>query len=386
MKKILINFLYYKSVGHVPEALKYARGYLVANKGYEISIALNKYSPTELTQATPWIKHTYPIDILEVGEKGEKAKTLKQLPRNWDYVLIDNRPMKEVGLRRDSIWPKANGKRQQNLDGLLASYAAMGKLLHSKHGIFPIWTPPPGLKYSKEAYLNFEIPRKARGFVKKKYAFSGVKICIMLGGSKNAAAYPSVRSWMKIIRALTEAYPRSRIYITGVHATYKGRTTTRAYSKEKLAPLFKRFNNVVDCYDIGLWNQLALLKYCDMFISPHAGFAFLAPCVGTPWLTISGGNWSEYFFNGVPFYSVFPDDPDFPYRNRVPHLVYKNKRWGKILPMQPERLEKKIPEIVHAAGLLLDPTFTYQKALRRHKWNIAHANVNRKRVHSGPEF
>lgn len=386
MKKILINFLYYNSVGHVPEALKYARGYLEANKGVEISIALNKYSPTELTQATPWIKHTYPIDILEVGEKGAKAKTLQQLPRDWDYILIDDRPMKEVGLRRESVWPKANAKRRQNLNGLLASYAAMDELLDSLHGTFPIWEPPPGLRYSKEARVELVIPRKARELVKKRYGFRGVKICIMLGGSKGAVAYPSIRSWVKIIRALNERYPRSRVYVTGVHEKRQGRTATRAYGKEKLEYLFKRFDNVVDCYDIGLWNQLALLKQCDMFISPHAGFAFLAPCVGTPWLAISGGNWSEYFFNGVPFYSVLPDDPDFPYRNRVPHLAYKHKRWGKILPMQPVRLEKKIPEIVRAAGLLLDPRFTYQKALRLHKRNIARADVNRKRVHGGPEF
>jgi hypothetical protein len=37
-----------------------------------------------------------------------------------------------------------------------------------------------------------------------------------------------------------------------------------------------------------MWNQLALIEQCDVFCSPHTGFAFLAQFVGTPWLTIAG--------------------------------------------------------------------------------------------------
>ncbi len=37
-----------------------------------------------------------------------------------------------------------------------------------------------------------------------------------------------------------------------------------------------------------------------------------ALAVGTPWLTISRGRWSEYFFNGVPFYSLLSDPDRFP--------------------------------------------------------------------------
>jgi len=45
--------------------------------------------------------------------------------------------------------------------------------------------------------------------------------------------------------------------------------------------------------------------------------------------------------------------------------------YGKIPCMQPARLEKKIPEIVHAARLLLDPSFTYAKAARQNARNWA---------------
>ena len=133
---------------------------------------------------------------------------------------------------------------------------------------------------------------------------------------------------------------------------------------------------MVDCYDIGLWNQLALMERCDLFVSPHTGFAFLAPCVGTPWLTLSGGHFSEYFFNNVPFYSVLPDNPDFPYAGKV----YPEGSTDKLPCMRPENLDRKIPEIVEGMRLLLSADFTYAAAVERYADNIARANVRREHV------
>lgn len=385
-RRILINFLYYNAVGHVAEALKYARGYFEANEDVEVSLALNKYSPTELAARLPWLKAVYPIDILEVREKGAQARTLRQLPREWDYILIDDRPMKEVPQVREGTWPQLPKNRKRNLEGLLASYEACGTLLKAADGTYPVWTPPRGLKYTKGAKLVLDVPPEAESFVRKRYTFSGIKIGIMLGGSKGAVAYPSIRSWTKIIRALNTEFPAARIYLTGVHEKRAGRSVTRAFTRDQLAYLFRRFDNLTDCYDIGLWNQIALLRHLDVLISPHTGFAFLALCVDTPWLTISGGNWAEYFFNQTPFYSVLPDDPNFPYRNRFPELHYRFKRSGKILPMQPARLEKKIPEIVRAVSLLLDEGFTYRRALNAYRQNVARADVDRAQIPLGPMF
>ena len=66
--------------------------------------------------------------------------------------------------------------------------------------------------------------------------------------------------------------------------------------------LNKMFDNVKMMFDIGLWNQLALIKKCDLHISPHSGFSFLAPRVLTPWLEISGGFHTRYLWNMIPFY------------------------------------------------------------------------------------
>jgi hypothetical protein len=95
--------------------------------------------------------------------------------------------------------------------------------------------------------------------------------------------------------------------------------------------------------------------------------------VGTPWLTLSGGDWPEYFFNGVPFYPVLPDDPDYPYRARL----YPEDTPTKVPSMRPENLDRKVPEIVEAARLLMSPEFTYAAAVERYRRNIARANVAR---------
>lgn len=130
----------------------------------------------------------------------------------------------------------------------------------------------------------------------------------------------------------------------------------------------KNFIDVVDCYDIGLWNQLALIKKCDVFLSPHTGFAFLAPCVGTPWLAISGGDWSEYLFNRIPFYSILPDVKDYP--RHASKISLKIKATDKLPEMKPNKLDMRIPEIIKGIKLLLSSNFTYKKAIKLHVKNI----------------
>jgi hypothetical protein len=82
--------------------------------------------------------------------------------------------------------------------------------------------------------------------------------------------------------------------------------TARAAADE-LAGLLAHRSRPVDCFDVALPEQLAMVEACDVFLSPHTGFGLAALAVGTPWLALSGGRWFEYFFNHVPFRSVIPD-------------------------------------------------------------------------------
>ncbi|HEU5109036.1 MAG TPA: hypothetical protein VFT95_10855, partial [Micromonosporaceae bacterium] len=174
-------------------------------------------------------------------------------------------------------------------------------------------------------------------------------------------------------RALRDGLGDPRFYLTGLRQPRDGQTRTAGYTDADVAAVLGSGPDLVDCYDIGFWNQVALMESCDLVIAPRTGFAALALCVGTPWLTISGGDWPEYFFNGVPFYPVLPDDPGYPYRAHS----YPQDTPVKVPSMRPEHLDAKIPEIVEAAKLLLDPGFGYEQAVRRYRDNIAKANVSR---------
>ncbi|MFA4907349.1 MAG: hypothetical protein WC602_03700, partial [archaeon] len=72
-RKLLINFVYCRPVGHAVEALKCAKGYFEANKNLEVSLLLNSKTPVELASACNWIRKAYSVDVREVSEKGKNA-------------------------------------------------------------------------------------------------------------------------------------------------------------------------------------------------------------------------------------------------------------------------------------------------------------------------
>ena len=125
----------------------------------------------------------------------------------------------------------------------------------------------------------------------------------MPAGSAERSAYPSVDAWTDVIVAMRERWPDVTVCVIG-KLTQDGRTTTRI-STEEHARLV-HLPCVVDGFDLELAEQLALVKACDAFLSTHTGFGLAALAVATPWVTIAGGRWPEYFFNGVPFHSVLP--------------------------------------------------------------------------------
>ncbi|MBI3971748.1 MAG: hypothetical protein HY332_10715 [Chloroflexi bacterium] len=344
MPTMLLNYVYYNPVGHVAEALKFARGFHVANPGLQVHLLLNRDAPYELASACDWI-------LAEVQGK--------------------------TNLRS----PEA---------GMAAFHVTAAEYFRARRGRVTVDYPVaewlgqlPGLGYAVDAHVRLRLPDEAVAFT-ESYAHAGPKICVLLGGSSGPAAYPSARSWMRILRALARALPDARLYLSGVRRSAGGRTHTRAYTDVEVETVLTSVPNLADCYDLGLWRQLALVEQCDVFLSPHTGFGFIAQCVGTSWLVISGGHYCEgSFHNGVPWYSVLPDNPAYPYLGSLKFNVYGRR---KIPCMRPEKLEKKIPEIVEGARLLLDPSFTYEASIQRHHENWARANVRQDVIPHGPRY
>jgi ADP-heptose:LPS heptosyltransferase len=141
--------------------------------------------------------------------------------------------------------------------------------------------------------------------------------------------------------------------ITGSTDSSTRRSTTQGYSDDEVKKLFDATPNSSNCYDVGIGNQLALLELSDLFISPHTGFAFLAPCVGTPWLAISGARWPDPTYARTPFYAVLPTCPEYPcFVSMLPECLKRMEKSIPVLCMDSD-LDRHIPEVVEGARLLM---------------------------------
>lgn len=381
MITILLNHVYYSPLGHVLEAVQYAKRFHDANPGSSVHVALSDGAPWELCAGAPWIAGVYRVPV---GDPGTCDLSIPEMRREWDYVVDNNLMRLEVednallvgqGLRPEDHEPQVGWEEEATL----AYYARTDAELVARRGrgsLFPQLRLPEGLHYDATARMALEVPAEARSFA-RRYAHPGPKIAILPAGSGPTAQYPRPESWTEIIAALRERFADARFYLTGTKDPGRHpHLTTTCYSASDFSQILASGDDIIDCCDIGLWNQAALLETCDLLVSPHSGFSFLALCVGTPWLTISGGNWAESFSNGVPFYSVLPDNPDYPYLG-----AYGSDYDGATIPdMQAERLRARIPDLLEGARFLLDPATTYEEALRQHQANIARARIRRERM------
>lgn len=354
-KTLLLNWVYYPPVGHVVEALKLSKGYCLLNPDIEITILINTDAPVQLAEGCPWIKRIYGVSIQEVDKLGKNAKSLFEIPKEWDYVITDHRArnLKLENDRADLV------KTQEVLKDFFIAKIAKD-YIDSNDPINVILPRVPNPK------VVLDIPSSANEF-SKRFKKDGPAICIMLGGSAGMAQSPTVDMWLKICQALFESIPDLKVYFTGLSKPLGKETTTAGFSLEDVDYLVNNLPNAEKIYNVGLWNQIALIKRCDIFLSPHTGFAFLAPLVDTPWLEIGTCHWPAYVYNDLPFYSVLPKCGSYPSigsdETACGKLLKENK---KAICVSEELLESEIPEIIEGTKLLLDKSFTYEKAIALH--------------------
>lgn len=273
---LLLNWLYYHPVGHAVEGFAAAAEYYAVNSNLEIHLLLNSRTPVELIQSCPWVTKCYPIEINEVAAKGKLANCLRELPKDWNYIISSQR-----WLNNRQSYSRKLVICHEIIDSLCNARLWQGVRGDTGYGVEPAPSFQPGAKFKM-------IPPKSARRYADRFKQQDLIFSILLAGSSLEKIYPQIRWWKLLFQHFNEVFPNVRLLILGHTKSKSGRTTTHAYSQTELKDLFTTVPNTINCYDIGLLNQLALIELSDLFISPHTGFAFLAPSVGTKWLAISG--------------------------------------------------------------------------------------------------
>ena len=361
-RTLLINWLYFHPVGHAVEGFAAAAEYYAVNPNLEIHLILNSRTPVELVQSCPWVAKCYPIDVDEVAIRKESANCLKKLPKDWDYIVSSERwSDRKLYSRKLYLCHEIIG----NLCKVRLWQGVRGK---RGNGIEPAPEFQPGVKFKM-------IPSKSARQYADRFQQDGLIFSILLAGSSAEKIYPKISWWKLLLQQMNRVFPEVRFLILGHTKGKSNRTTTHAYSRSQLEDLFTTVPNIVNCYDIGLANQLALIEISDLFISPHTGFAFLAPCLGTPWLAISGVRWPDPTFASMPFYSVLPTCPKYPCFADMKAECRIKIGINKTVGCMGKELDERIPEVIEGAKKLLDPDFDLPTAINTYKTSAVEKNV-----------
>jgi hypothetical protein len=362
--RLLVNFFYAHPVGHAIEALHYCLGHHRAHPTREVSVVLNSATAVELAGFCPFVAHAYAVEHPLLQSCPDSAARQAGIPRRWDWVLDDFRRAQDIQL---AMFP-----------GLRDYYLASDRLLTATRGRTFVASPLPG--YIPHQQLRLELPETARAaaarrFAERRGSTGSERIAVMPAGSGERSLYPSAGSWLVIFDALAEAFPGIEIALIG--KLRRDTRTTTSLEPGELAELLTHRSAPLDCFDVALPEQLAVVEACDVFLSPHTGFGMAALSVATPWLALSGGRWFEYFFNRIPFRSIIPDPNRYPsFTQFAPAAVIDEDGDGPRTPsMTTARIRDDLDRIVAAARELLDGSLTYEQSLREYFRDLLEAHA-----------
>ena len=361
MPTLLLNWLFYEPVGHLVEALQHAHGYHRANPEFELHLFLNVATPIELAEALPWVTRVHALDLDELAAQGAAAPCLHGVPSRFDYVISDPRTRPGAFIEG---WDEAPLIRAQALLHELYPADEYSQGWGDFSGLPAAATA--GLSYQREAQLLLPLPESALRLAAR--CDDGMPwICVMLGGGGGQLRSPTADAWLALLRALEAAVPGARFLLTGVSESERGRSFTRDWPPGAAESICRALAHAELAYDVGLWNQLALIARCRFFVSPHTGFGFLPQLVGTPWLAISGCPWPEYLWNGVPFYSALPDCDSYPSETQIEHGCGARLHAGlRPACMEDRSITARLDDIRKGAALLCDPRFDFETARALH--------------------
>lgn len=370
-KTLLIVWVYFPAVGHLVEAIEVAANYKVSNPNLEIHLLVNSSTPFKIASYCSFIEE---VHILEVNDDYKTSPIIFQLKsRSFEYVVF---PKRLYYIPKDftSILYDCNQYLKINLVGSIWT------------GYNDVSTSDPNALCSKSfSSFKIEIPNnEIRLNLPDSYGYP--KIAVMLKGASNQSVWPSLKTWNRLLLAIKAKYPKAQFYITGITAAHLTPKTSASKIQKSLSEFVSSIPDAFNFYDVGLDNQLGLIQHVDVFLSPHTGFAFLAPCLGTPWLALSGGQWSEHMPAKMPFYSVLPSCSKYPCHSGDMKLECRVRLKLK----QPIKcMSNLIPShdnILVGLKKLLDINYTFENAFQDYEQSAIEKKINIKKIWRLAEF
>lgn len=346
---VLVDHWFSHAVGHVIEALRRCRGYHAADPAIRPSLVLNGASPVELVRCAPFVEHVYAVPYTSFGApEGRPRSALRRVPRDWDYVLHH---------------PAARDPEAAGWAGFQRYCDASRRHFRARIAVGVAGQAPP--TYVPHQQLRLELPEEERISARAELG-DRPSVVVMPAGSGARLLYPSVTSWLLVLDELERRLPGTTFVFVG-RVTPGGGRTVSGITREEIDRMIATRSQAIDAFDRPILSQLALVEGSRVFVSPHTGFAFAAMAVGVPWLALSGGDWHEHFFNGVPFHSVIPTSPDHPVfvRGRtLPKVDADEDGEGpRARVMTVRRIREDLDELGDAAVRLVRGEVRYESAL-----------------------
>jgi hypothetical protein len=345
---LLVDHWYSHAVGHVIEALRRCQGYHACDSELRVSLVLNGASPCELALCAPFVAEVFGVPYTSFGVPvGSPRRALRRIPRDWDHVVHH---------------PASIDPAQRRFEGLRRYYEAAGRHFRGRRTVGVAGRTPPA--YAPHQKLRLVLPEREReralGELRGRRS-----IAVMPAGSGARYLYPSSSSWLVMLDALDRRFPETAFVLVGRLGA--GGRTSSGISRAEVDRLLGSRRHPIDAFDRPILDQLALVEASSLFVSPHTGFGFAAVAVGTPWLTLSGGDWHEYFFNGVPFHSVLPKatgHPAFVQGGTLPMIDEDSDGEGpRTTTMSVARVEEDLEELLDVAESLVEGRILYEDAL-----------------------
>lgn len=360
-KTLLIVWVYFPAVGHLVEALEVAANYNKAHPNLEIHLLVHDKTPYRIVNYCDFIEAVHTLD----DEHGKHAESISQLklPDTFDYVVFPKRLL-------------------YTPEDFTPSLLACNRFLQ-KHFKAKLWhgyndTPdahPQALRSVPYSAFTIQVPTENMTFkLPKRIGYP--LIAVMLKGASRQSIWPSFRTWRKIFNTIHLAYPNAIFIITGLSRVHSTAKVSTAKAKETVTDFIKSIPGAINAYDVGLDNQLGLIQRADVFLSPHTGFAFLAPCLGTPWLALSGGQWAEPMPARMPFYCVLPKCNRYPCNKNTIKTSCKLRKSLK-QPIKCMTISNpRLDDMLLGLKKLLSSQYSFEEAFKDYEQSAVHKEVN----------